>query len=273
MRPLRERSDMAPYDFEFAPAKVPDKALDWRTYTEPPYALDEANARAIAERVGQDKVFLSGSFQVNVRACKPRENWPAMFHASIKRRDREAMLDRSAFQEIKNAVFGERCEGMELYPSTTRVLDVANQYHLWVPAEEGGWLEVGRPVADPVEIAMGDWVVRMQGLEEVRGSGYPVAFRLDGWHRDSRKERATDWRLLQQMKGMVCGEGAEGVMVFPSSNRKQKGRMERAIWVLKSGLRFPFGFETGSVGSEEDARRLGAKQRPNEAFVVAHAES
>ncbi len=134
---------MAQYDFNFVPAKVPDKALDWRTYTQEPYLLDEATARALAERVGQEEVFVSASFQVNVRACRPKEEWPLMFHASIKRRDREVLTDRSAFQQIKNELFGERFEAMELYPSRDRVLDQANQYHLWVPAEEGPWLDVG----------------------------------------------------------------------------------------------------------------------------------
>lgn len=261
------------YDFSFVPAKVPDKALNWRTYTQEPYLLDEATARALAERVGQEQVFVSASFQVNVRACKPKQEWPLMFHASIKRRDREVIIDRSPFQQIKKELFGERFEGLELYPSRNRVLDQANQYHLWVPAEEGAWLDIGRPAAEPVEISMGEWVVRMQGLNEAKDSVCPVAFRIDGRRRDDRKHRATDWRLLQEMKERVFGEGAEGVMVFPSSDRGQKGRMEQAVWVLKSGFGFPFGFEAGGVASAEEAQRLGAKQRPHEVSMVAHAEA
>ena len=264
---------MAQYDFNFAPAKVPDKALDWRTYTQEPYLLDEATARALAERVGQEEVFLSASFQVNVRACRPKEEWPLMFHASIKRRDREVLIDRSAFQLIKNEIFGERFEGMELYPSRDRVLDQANQYHLWVPAEEGAWLDVGRPAADPVQISMGEWIVRMQGLRAEKASRCPVAFRVDGRRRDDRKARATDWRLLQEMKERVFGVGAEGVMVFPSSDRGQKGRMEHAVWVLKSGFRFPFGFEAGGGGNAEEAHCLGAEQRPHAVSMVAHADA
>lgn len=264
---------MERYQFDFVPGRVPEEALDWRTYTAPPFELNETTARALATRIGQEDVFVSSSFQVNVRAWKPSSALPLMFHASIKRRDRDVMLDRSAFQSIKNALFGERFEAMELYPSSDRVLDQANQYHLWVAPEPGPWLDVGRPMADPIEIAMGEWVVRMQGLEQVKGSSCPVAFRVDGRRRDDRKQRATDWRLLQQMKDKVFGAGAEAVMVFPSSDRKQKGRMDQALWVLKSGFKFPFGFESGGFLGAEDAARLGARQRPLEDTVIAHADA
>lgn len=36
------------------------------------------------------------------------------------------------FQQIKNDIVGEDSEAVELYPAMSRVIDTANQYHLWV---------------------------------------------------------------------------------------------------------------------------------------------
>ena len=54
------------------------------------------------------------------------------WHLSIKRHDREPMGDWRVMQRIKTAIAGPEAEGMELYPAESRVVDTANQYHLWV---------------------------------------------------------------------------------------------------------------------------------------------
>ena len=51
---------------------------------------------------------------------------------SIKRHDREPICDWREFQEIKNLLCGEDKEGMMLYPKESRVVDTANQYHMYV---------------------------------------------------------------------------------------------------------------------------------------------
>lgn len=53
-------------------------------------------------------------------------------HLSIKRRDREPIHDWRHLQQIKNEIVGHDREAVELYPSSDRVLDASNQYHLWV---------------------------------------------------------------------------------------------------------------------------------------------
>jgi hypothetical protein len=53
-------------------------------------------------------------------------------HLSIKRRDRDAAHDWRHFQWIKNDVLGPEREAIELYPAESRLVDGANQYHLWV---------------------------------------------------------------------------------------------------------------------------------------------
>lgn len=58
-----------------------------------------------------------------------------LVHLSIKRLDQEPIHDWRDLQRIKNELVGRRYEGVELYPAEERVVDSANQYHLWVCAD------------------------------------------------------------------------------------------------------------------------------------------
>jgi len=62
---------------------------------------------------------------------------------SIKRRDREVIRDWRDLQAIKNAIVGPEHEGFELYPAESRLVDTANQFHLWVFADPKVRLPVG----------------------------------------------------------------------------------------------------------------------------------
>lgn len=54
-----------------------------------------------------------------------------VWHLSIKRHDRETIGDWRIKQEIKNLIVGEECDAFELYPKESRLVDTANQYHLY----------------------------------------------------------------------------------------------------------------------------------------------
>lgn len=56
-------------------------------------------------------------------------------HLSIKRRDRAAVRDWRHLQAIKNEVAGPEREGLEIFPAESRLVDGANEYHLWVLPE------------------------------------------------------------------------------------------------------------------------------------------
>lgn len=56
-------------------------------------------------------------------------------HISFKRRDRAAVRDWRHMQQIKNELAGPEREGLELFPRESRLLDGANQYHIWVLPE------------------------------------------------------------------------------------------------------------------------------------------
>lgn len=67
----------------------------------------------------------------NETYCVHVEDHGELVHLSIKRHDREPVTDWRDKQEIKNQLVGPECEGLELYPAESRVVDTANQYHLW----------------------------------------------------------------------------------------------------------------------------------------------
>jgi len=53
------------------------------------------------------------------------------WHLSIKRLDQKPIHDWRDLQAIKSALVGPKHEAVEMYPSEDRVMDVANQFHLY----------------------------------------------------------------------------------------------------------------------------------------------
>jgi len=51
---------------------------------------------------------------------------------SIKRIDRAPIQNWRHLQQIKNDICGKQYTALEIYPSETNLIDMANQYHLWV---------------------------------------------------------------------------------------------------------------------------------------------
>lgn len=72
-------------------------------------------------------------------------------HLSIRRFDKAACRDWRHFQWIKNEICGAEREAVEIFPAESRLLDAANQYHLWVlPQGQSAPMGTysGRAVAD-----------------------------------------------------------------------------------------------------------------------------
>lgn len=57
-------------------------------------------------------------------------------HLSIKRYDRKPTYDWRELQAIKNDICGAEREAVELFPAESRLVDQANQTHLWVMATD-----------------------------------------------------------------------------------------------------------------------------------------
>ena len=74
----------------------------------------------------------------------PTEEWnERCMWISFRKRDNSTMISWQQKQRIKNHFAGEDREAIEIFPSEHRLMDTANQYHLWVlPAGEQipfGW--------------------------------------------------------------------------------------------------------------------------------------
>lgn len=96
------------------------------------FTFEQAVDAVLTDTVGH-AVFLSSEYQVVVRDLNPEEKRRGKWwHLSIKRVDRQPIHDWRDLQEIKNQLCGEECEGVEVYPAESRLVDTANQYHLWV---------------------------------------------------------------------------------------------------------------------------------------------
>lgn len=84
---------------------------------------------------------------------KYAEGWPRVVHISFKHVSNVAISDFRDMQAIKNALVGEECMSIQIFPAESQLIDGANQYHLWcfVPDSwpevdedtEWPWLPVG----------------------------------------------------------------------------------------------------------------------------------
>lgn len=78
-----------------------------------------------------------------------------VWHLSFKRHDRRPVHDWRKVQALKTAILGPDVEAVELYPAEDRVVDTANQYHLY--AFPGQRLPFGFPAGLRTDtIAMGN---------------------------------------------------------------------------------------------------------------------
>lgn len=118
-----------------------------------------ADMRQAAEAMGHDGdavealIRAPAEMWMNHRytAIVERDDNGHVEHISLRRNDRKPTMPWRDLQRIKNELAGENTEAIELYPAEERVVDCANQRHLWVwpPGEriEIGWQHgmVGTP--------------------------------------------------------------------------------------------------------------------------------
>lgn len=103
-----------------------------------------------------------------------------------------------------------------------------------------------------------DWQVHIQLVAGT--DGWPALLHLNCRRTD--REPCHDWRELQMIKNILVGPEHEAVELYPAESRLTDTANNYHLWViLKSGLRFPFGFNGRAVFAAEDAAKYGAKQR------------
>ena len=86
----------------------------------------------VAIELDGEEQWANDLYVVHKRVMDADENGtPRAIHLSIRRQDREPCHDWRDFQRIKNQLAGPEWEGLEIYPAESRLVDMANQYHLW----------------------------------------------------------------------------------------------------------------------------------------------
>lgn len=93
---------------------------------------ETSGLRQLHERL--TAVWLNSRYQVNVYRWDV-EGIGEVTQLSIKRRDKEVIHDWRDIQRIKNEICGPEREAVELYPAESRLIDTANQFHVWVMPE------------------------------------------------------------------------------------------------------------------------------------------
>jgi len=90
--------------------------------------LDREAAIAFMEKeLADNPIWVNDLYQVEARS-----HGEGIVQLNIRRRDGKPIFrDWRHFQRIKNEIVGEECEGLELYPAESRLVDTSNKYHLW----------------------------------------------------------------------------------------------------------------------------------------------
>lgn len=76
-------------------------------------------------------------------------------HISFHRRDRAPCLDWRHAQQIKSDIVGPEIEAFQLHPAESRVVDTANEFHIWCLMKADG-APIGIPIGFPVGVRCDD---------------------------------------------------------------------------------------------------------------------
>jgi len=87
-------------------------------------------AKKMYELCVSDLWYANDLYQVCVDCVSFKDQ--SVVHLSIKTHDRSTIIPWQHKQWIKNDICGEELEAVELFPAESRMVNTANQYHLWV---------------------------------------------------------------------------------------------------------------------------------------------
>ena len=101
--------------------------------------LPRQEAKKMVNESKKQEIWINDKYQVNILRGKDCDQYVHMEeykgrcdYLSIKTLEKEPIHDWRDLQQIKNELCGEDREALEIYPSEHRLVDTANQYHLWV---------------------------------------------------------------------------------------------------------------------------------------------
>jgi len=136
---LRRRADYAVHDINEERRKLVElwRAAHPDAAAEPPSArhrpLDQMD-RGVVDDTNKPERWANDIYMVTVRRWTKDPVFGTqggMIQLGINAHDGTARHDWREFQWIKNQIAGEECEGFELYPAESRLLDPSNYYTLW----------------------------------------------------------------------------------------------------------------------------------------------
>ncbi len=193
--------------------------------------------RAIALTMN-DRYFLSDDYQVAIRALDDD-----LLHISVKRRDRDVLLSRYDLVEIATRFAPRGTIPVELYVSETRVVDTANQYHVFTVPE-----------------ARAPWGTRTSLIDRILNPS--LSRQAAGWVCHVHESgRLRDWREIQLLKNRLFGESAEAMDVLLPETAELGPCL-----LHQPGTAIPLGFQSGfrtekSIGKARQ-RPFGDQQEP-----------
>lgn len=107
--------------------KIPSKNEFFKKFDNP------EDAQMHWERIHRSEFWQSEFYDVYIdKKADHRLEGAVIWCLSISTRNQEAVHDWRDLQAIKNVLIGKDFEAIELYPSENRLVDTANQYHLYV---------------------------------------------------------------------------------------------------------------------------------------------
>ena len=125
------------------------------------FGISIKRAECAIQKAVSGPVYLNDKYQVHVGRDFNEALGVVVIHLSIKRIGKEAIHDWRDLQQIKNELTDPEYDAIEMYPAESRLIDGANQYHLWVFASRDFRMPVGfnegRQVSD---ISLGSSVNR-----------------------------------------------------------------------------------------------------------------
>lgn len=157
--------------------------------------------RTIQDGTTMTEIFSNATHTVMMTPLKFATDINGWVHLSIRRNDRAAESDWRIMQRIKNELVGQEREAVQIFPCNSRIVDEANQYHLWV-APVGNVFDLGY---------MGAIVVDEKDVEELNEVGGTCAkqraFEPDDPALEHRNNK-TNWE--QTMMPVKCPQEVSG---------------------------------------------------------------
>lgn len=85
----------------------------------------------VPEHARPHHLFINSIYQVSVWYEKDPV-YGDIAHLSFKTHDKQPRHDWREMQRIKNEMCGDECDAVQIFPAESKLVDTANQYHLFV---------------------------------------------------------------------------------------------------------------------------------------------